>query len=198
MQILSVSNNMNKVLAAANEFEIDGLSKWTIPPASGNVYEEYKQFSTDVDHITITIRLRNAPRVRKYSVGLDKATKTKIHHYVGQIREAIGQADLPVKKRDSLYDKLNSFAEEVDRARTLFEAAMALYVDFCDAIGQGFDKLEPARKWIDSISTAMGRAKVLEDESRRSLPAPPKRIEPPRRPEPARPPSTDLDDEIPF
>jgi hypothetical protein len=188
---------INKVVAAAKEYKIDNIANWMVPPVNDRIYEIYKQFTTDVDHATITIRLRNAPRIKKYSVGLDQTTKTKIHHYVEQIREAIGQAALPVKKRDTLYDKLNAFAAEVDRIRTRFEAAMALYVDLCDGIGQGFNKLEPARKFIDSISTLMGRAKSLEDESGPALPPPPKRIEPPRRSLPA-PPSSDLDDEIPF
>jgi hypothetical protein len=187
---------INKVIAAAKEYKIDGLSDWTVPQVNDRISERYQQFTADVDHITITIRIRNAPRINKYSVGLDQSTKTKIHHFVEQIRGVIGQAELRVKKRDALYDKLNTFAAEVDRIRTRFEAAMALYVDFCDAIGQGFNKLEPARKFIDSISTMMGRAKSLEDEARPALPPPPKRIEPPRRSLPPPPPPDD--DEIPF
>jgi hypothetical protein len=63
--------------------------------------------------------------------------------------------------------------------------------------------LEPARKWIDSISRLLGRAKEAEETANPSLPAPEerKRIEPPRRHESGRKaPSIadELDDEIPF
>jgi len=80
------------------------------------------------------------------SGGLDGNTKAKIHHYIGQIRSAIETAGLPVEKRDALHGKLNLFAEEVDKTRTDLQAGMAFIVAFCDGIGQGFEKLEPARR----------------------------------------------------
>jgi hypothetical protein len=32
---------------------------------------------------------------------------------------------------------------------------MAVYIEVCDGIGQGFKKLEPVRKWIDSIAALL-------------------------------------------
>jgi hypothetical protein len=156
------------------------------------------------------IRIRNAPRIRKNSVGLDGNTKTKIHHHITQIRSAIEAAELPNDKRDALYSKLNNFAVEVDKARTGLEAGMAFYIAICDGIGQGFKKLEPARRWIDSIAALLGRAKEVEDSLRPSLPSPTERkqLEPPRLKLPSpqqelqerqqRLPITELDDDIPF
>jgi hypothetical protein len=78
---------------------------------------------------------------------------------------------------------------------------MAIYIAVCDGIGQGFKKLEPARKWIDSIAALLGRAKEVEDSLRPTLPRPQERkeLEPPRAqlapPERKR---NDLDDDIPF
>jgi hypothetical protein len=147
----------------------------------------------------------NAPRVRKNSVGLDGNTKIKIYHYVSQIRNAIEAAELPDSKRDALYSKLNIFVSEVDKVRTGLEAGMAVYIAICDGIGQGFKKLEPARRWVDSIAALLGRAKEVEDSLRPSLPPPleRKRLEPPqlKLPSPAEPqprPIHDLDDDIPF
>jgi hypothetical protein len=106
--------------------------------------------------------------------------------------------DLPIKKRESLYGKLNTFAAEVDRARTRFETASALLLEICDPIGQGFEKLEPARRWLDSIGALMARAKGLEDSIRLPKPTERPRLEPLRRnlPPPSKP--ADLDDDIPF
>jgi hypothetical protein len=192
---------INKVLAAAREFEINELDAWKPPSVDEKIHDIYKQLASVVDHITTQIRIRNVHRKRKYSVGLDNSARSKIHHYIEQIREVIAVADeLPIKKRDSLYDKLDTFALEVDRARTPFETATALWVDLCDAIGEGFTKLEPARRWIDSIGTLLGRVKALEDDARPALPksAERPRLEAPRKKLPAPTTPRDLDDEIPF
>jgi hypothetical protein len=193
---------MNKVHAAAAAFSIEVLATLEVPKSDQNsIAREYRQFVRDVDHVTIQIRIHSARSNRQGSVGLDDTTRAKIHHFIKQIREAIGQSELPDDKRDALYDKLNKFAAEVDKARTALQAGMAVYIAVCDAIGQGFQKLEPARKWIDSIGALLGQAKEGEDRADHRLPPPPerKRLEPPptkqvstsSRPRP-------VDDDIPF
>lgn len=192
---------MNKVLAAAKEYGIEALVQSQVPSANGRIFEEYRQFVSDVDHFTTQIRIRHATKNRKNSVGLDGNTKRKIHHHIHQIRNAIDQAELPDAKRESLYEKLGRFALEVDKARTGLEAGMAIYIAVCDGIGQGFKKLESARRWVDSIAGLLGRAKEVEDSLRPILPPPTerRRLEPPRSRHPAPPPKgADLDDDIPF
>jgi len=156
----------------------------------------YINFTADVDHFTTQVRIQNAPRNRQNSVGLDGNTKAKIHHYIQRIREAIEKANLPEDKKDSLFSKLSNFALEVDKNRTSLQAGMAVYIAVCDGIGQGFRKLEPVRKMIDSIAALLGRAKEAEDSLQ--LPSPPelKRIPPPHRQ--LEPPPSSEDDEIPF
>ncbi len=186
---------MNKVAAAAKEYGIKPLASLQVPAAQfHDVDGACRQFQMDVDHFTMTIRIRNATRDRRNSVGLDGNTKVKIYQYIQRIRVAIEKAELPEDKKDSLYDKLNRFALEVDKNRTPLQAGMAVYIAVCDGIGQGFKKLEPARRWIDAIAALMGRAKDVEDSLR--LPSPPelRRIEPPRRQ--LEPPPPSLDDEI--
>jgi hypothetical protein len=187
---------ISKVLAAATVYKIHALQNWTVPSARGDVDELYTAFTADVDHFTTQVRIQNAPRNRQNSVGLDGNTKATIHHYIQRIREAIEKADLPEDKKDSLYSKLNNFALEVDKNRTALQAGMAVYIAVCDGIGQGFRKLEPVRKMIDSIAALLGRAKEAEDSLR--LPSPPelRRIPPPLRQ--LEPPPPSEDDEIPF
>jgi hypothetical protein len=194
---------MNKVHAAAKVFGIEALANLAVPKADRNssIAEQYRQFVTGVDYVTIQIRLHSARSNRQGSVGLDDTTRAKIHHFIKQIREAIGQSELPDDKRDALYDKLNKFAAEVDKARTALQAGMAVYIAVCDAIGQGFQKLEPARKWIDSIGALLGRAKEGEDRADHRLPSPPerKRLEPPPEKQLPKPPPPEIvDDDIPF
>ena len=75
---------------------------------------------------------------------------------------------------------------------------MAVYIAVCAGIGDGFKKLEPVRRMIDSMAALLGKAKDVE-ENLPGLPPPAERkqLEPPRKP---LPPSAarELDDEIPF
>ncbi|MGH7036201.1 MAG: hypothetical protein ACREFL_20940 [Stellaceae bacterium] len=190
---------INRVLAAARVYNVDQLKGWEVPSVEGNVSNVYRQFSTDVDHFTTQIRIRNVARNRQGSVGLDGNTKAKIHHHIAQIRTAIEEAALPDDKRDALYGKLDRFALEVDKARTSLQAGMAVYIAVCAGIGEGFKKLEPVRRMVDSVATLLGRAKEAED----ALPALPaatdrRNLEAPRRRLPSPATRQDPDDEIPF
>jgi hypothetical protein len=193
---------MNKVQAAAKVYGIGVLANLDVPrPDRNGIIGEYRQFMRDVDHVTIQIRLHSARSNRQGSVGLDDTTRAKIHHFIQQIREAIGQSELPDDKRDALYDKLSKFATEVDKARTALQAGMAVYIAVCDAIGQGFERLDPARKWIDSIAALLGRAKEGEDRADHRLPPPPerKRLEPPPKGQIREPPrERPVDDDMQF
>lgn len=116
---------------------------------------------------------------------------------MGQIREVIEAADLPTEKHDSLVSKLNDFEREVDRTRTAYQQFGAMTIGVFSLIGEGFEKLEPARRWIDSAANLIDKAKQFEARMSPQLgaPKPPKRIAPPRPKESF---SIDLDDEIPF
>jgi hypothetical protein len=204
---------INKVLAAARAFGISALKEWRVPSAQDDIELIFVNLTSEVDHFTTQVRIRNASRNRQNSVSLDGNTKAKIHTYIQHIRETIEKSNLPEDKKDRLYDKLNTFALEVDKNRTSLQAGMAVYIAVCDGIGQGFKKLEPVRKMIDSIATLLGRAKDVEDSLRPALPrqqehkrleGPQARTEgnqnPPSQSGPSweAPKGGDLDDEIPF
>ena len=194
---------MNKVAAAVKAFRIEALAGLSVPTSFGyrsNGHDTYTDFLRKVDYVTLQIRILSVQSNREGSVGLDDTAKAKIHFFIKGIRDAIGQAETPDDKRDALYSKLNKFAAEVDRARTSLQAVAAVYIAVCDAIGQGFDKLEPARKFIDSIAGLMGGFKASEDRADNRLPAPQerKRLEPPPERLPSPPSAGPIDDDIPF
>jgi hypothetical protein len=115
----------------------------------------------------------------------------------------VDRLEISERKKQAMYSKIDALANEVDRNRTQFDAAMALIVEVASIGGDAAEKLEPVRKWIDSIARLLGRAKEAEDAAAPRLPGPQerKRIEPPRRTLPKRersPAVDDLDDEIPF
>jgi hypothetical protein len=175
---------INKVLAAARTYEISTLKDCEVPKVNSNIYQAYERFSADVDHFTTQIRIRRAGRNRQNSVGLDGNTKTKIHSYIQKIRIILDKAELPESKRDLLFSKLDAFVLEVDKARTNLQSVSAVYLTVCTVIGEGFNKLEPVRRFINSIAALIGKAKEAED-SLRALPSPTKLLESPRRQLPA-------------
>jgi hypothetical protein len=58
----------------------------------------------------------------------------------------------------------------------------AFWIEACEAFGDGVEKLEPLRKWVDSIGNLLGKAKNEESNGTRRLPSPEtqKQIEPPK------------------
>jgi hypothetical protein len=171
---------INKVLAAARAYKIDGLKDWEVPKVDSNCWEAYRQFTSDVDFFTMQIRIGHADRNRKNSVGLDGNTKAKIHSYVQKIRSVLDIAELPEEKRDLLFTKLDAFVVEVDKARTSLQAVASVYLSVCTVIGEGFNKLQPVRRFIDSIAALIGKAKEAED-GLRGLPYSTKQLESPRK-----------------
>jgi hypothetical protein len=194
---------INHVVAIARGLNLPLFDNYDVPTVEANIESFYTQFLQDVDHFTVQIRMRRARRLKLYSVALDGATKEKVRHYLGQIKIIVDDSKLSQRKKEALYTKINALADEVDRDRTRFDAAMALVLEVSTTGGEAVEKLEPARKWLDSIARVLGRAKEAENTATSRLPAPKerKRIEPPRRPteeEKSTEKFDDLDAEIPF
>jgi len=110
---------------------------------------------------------------------------------------------VPLPKKEALSARITALSDEVDRDRTRFDAYAGLALEMAATGGEVAQRLNPVRKFLDSIAGLLGYAKQAED-ARPSLPAPHerKRLTPPRKerlpaPEPPRQPDL-LDDDIPF
>jgi uncharacterized coiled-coil DUF342 family protein len=127
---------------------------------------------------------------------LDTAARQAIHALVNAIREKLNELTLPEAKRESLFNKLNQFAAEVDRNRTRPEAFYAFAIEAARAAREVNDELQPLQQTIDRVFDWLDKAKKLWDSlpawsERKKIEAPPKRIT-------QRTPVNDLDDDIPF
>ncbi len=78
------------------------------------------------------------------TVELDDSWRGKVHTYLAHIRPIIDQADIPQGLRDSILEKLNHLAAEVDRSRTRVQAFSEVLVELCVGIGDGANGLRPA------------------------------------------------------
>jgi len=192
---------MNRTLAAAQELGISALAEWTVPShtdTSSRIYDRWQNFTTAVENYTTRLAIKNSRRQRSHSIAFDHATKQKIRHYLDKIKEIVDNLRISEQKKEKIYARINALADEVDRNRTRFDAAMALSVEAASTGGTAFNKLRPA---LDSITRLFGKAKAEEDQSSSLLALEhQKRIEPPRfRPAaPATESGPTEDEEIPF
>ena len=197
---------INHILATINALDIPLLGRWTNNPQDANENANFSQIMFDIDAAVTMIKVRHAQYTRKASVGLDVSSRDKIRSLINKIKLTIDAMDIVVARRESLLDKLNAFATEVDRDRTRFEAFAALVIETTDTVAKVEKKLRPIKKWVDSIAGTLRSAKNSEDEQRRisgpqkHLPSPPKQIAPPSSElwTKDKPTKSDQDDEIPF
>jgi len=194
---------INRTVAAAKTLHLGILHDFEIPSHRANLWDAYQEFNTIVEHYMVQIQIVHGRRVRGYSVQLDPSTKSKIRHYLDKIREIVDRLEVPLPKKEALTAKITALTDEVDRDRTRLDAYAGLAVEMAATGGEVAQRLNPARKFLDSIAGLLGYAKQAED-ARPSLPAPHerKRLTPPRKerlpaPEPTRQPDL-LDDDIPF
>jgi hypothetical protein len=198
---------INQTLAAVRALNLGILESWQVPKHNSNLWEAYRDFSAEVEHYLVQIKVQHGRRISGHSVALDTATKLKIHHHIGQIREIVLKLEVLPAKKEALIAKVTALSDEVDRDRTRIEALAALTLEVAATTGEAARRLKPVKGILDTVAKLLGHAKDAEN-ARPSLPAPQerKRLEPPRSPksQPSAGPSWDavkggdLDDEVPF
>jgi hypothetical protein len=176
------------------------LTAYRNPPNSDNEFSDFFQdFRRHAEIASQKIMMEAARRVKigaQQIVVLDAAARQAIHALISALREKLNELTLPEKKRESLFNKLNSFAAEIDRNRTRPEAFYAFAIEAARAAREVNDELKPLQQTIDRVFDWLEKGKKLWDalpswNERKKIEAPPKRL-----PQPA--PINDLDDEIPF
>lgn len=188
---------INSTLAAARGLQLDYFEFWTTPTNRNEIYDTYRSFSLEVAKYTMQIRIRHSRRAKRYSVALDSATKQKIRHHLAQLKELSDKLELSSAKREAIRSKILALEMEMERERTRFDVVASFLLEAATVAGEIGEKLEPWRKWVDSIAGLLGRAK--EKDSHLSLPHPEehRKIEPPKRQLPS-PKNESSDDDIPF
>ena len=189
---------INETLGAARGLNITEFDEFSVPVNNHRYHEEYRAFTLAVDQYIMQVRIRHSRRAKRYSVALDAAAKEKIRHHLNQLKDLTDKLEVSTKKREAIIAKILALESEMERERTRFEVVGAFILESATIAGDAGEKLEPWRKWIDSIAKVLGAAKD-SDVANPSLPLPEerKRIEPPRRKLPP-PDSESIDDDIPF
>lgn len=160
-------------------------------------YITYRKFSKDVLYYRTILGIKHGRRVQKFSVRFDGATKQKIRHHLTKVREIVENMEISQDKKEALLLKIGALEQEVDRDRTRFESYAALVIESAGVLGDAADKLEPVRKWLDTIGRVIWGAKKEEGAKQLPPPAELKRIQPPQTTEQL-PENGNLEDDIPF
>jgi hypothetical protein len=166
------------------------LKKW-----SAGFNSNFEEFKDGLEKLVMEIRIRHARRLKPITsfVTVPDALREQIHRHVEKVRTIILNANLRDDKRDDLLKKLQTFAAEVDAARTKLQAWADLTIEVAKTAGAAAKELEPVKDILDSIGNLLGKAGDLMGLPGRKEP---KQIEGPKKQLPK--PKPDLDDEIPF
>lgn len=182
-----------KISTLAEELGIPGFNMFGSAPTQSKLDEIILKYENVISSIEIRSKIRKNRIGAEFSVMFSSNQKSKLHFFIGQIRDEINASSFPIEKKEAIFKKLSSLELEIDLDRTTFarvtDTIRALARLSGDVEREG---AEPWWKWVKGIFGIIDDAK--ESEPPRKLPAPP---EPPKRLEP---PSNraDSEDDIPF
>lgn len=171
---------LTKMNAAIAELGLESELSFGLPHVRDIDFETYQNLLYNINTYLTKLKIRHGRRVQGYSVRFDAATKQKIRHHLTQVRGIVDNLEVDQKKKETLFEKISALEQEVDRDRTRFDIYGAFVIEVAGVIGDATEKVEPLRKWVDSISRLIWGTK--EEEEAKQLPSPPERkqIEPPR------------------
>lgn len=194
-------------LTAFDEVHALGLlTAFQNPPSNDNQFGDFFQdFRRHAEIISQKILMEAARRQKVNAeniIVLDATARQTIHTLIAAIRQRLTEMALPEELRQSLFNKLNTFASEVDRSRTRTEAFFAFAVQAARTGKQVNDELKPIQQTIDRIFEWIEKATKLKDalppwRERKQIEAPKKALPSPDH-KPVDYGRRDLDDEMPF
>jgi hypothetical protein len=160
------------------------LGLGTIPRAmtSPVIEGEWQNFRSAISAIKTKHRLRASATIDSSSVSLGRVTKFRIEQEIERLRQLISDADLPEKKKKSLYSKLDELVEELHRQRLSFAKLAAVAAAIAGVLGGSTATLANGPEAIEVIGRILhwvGEEKAAEDEEQLLLSGPPKALPPP-------------------
>ncbi len=147
------------------------LTTFRTPPSTDTQFSQFFQdFRRHAEIASQKILIEAARRQKTGAqkvVVLDSNARDAIHKLIEAIRQKLNELPLPDNKRESLFNKLNAFAAEVDRNRTRTEAFFAFAIEAARTGKTVNDEIAPLQQTIDRILDWLEKAKNWND----SLPA---------------------------
>jgi len=151
---------INQTLAAARALCLEIFLDWKVPRHEHNLWDAYRDFSADVEHYLVQIKVQHGRRISGHSVALDTLIKLKLHHHIDQIREIVLKLEVLPAKKEALIARVASLSDEVDRDRTRIEALAALTLEVGTTTGEAARRLKPVKGILDTVAKLLGYAKT--------------------------------------
>jgi hypothetical protein len=200
-----VREYMNHTISTADALGLDFLDEefpFGASPhlkSNGQRDEQLDRLTFLVDRFAVRAQINHIRRPPQDTVALDASEKRILRHYVEQIKEVIDTSTLLVSKKERLYDRINSFLEEVDRDRTALQRFNDIVISLAHTTGEAAEELEPTWKWVRLIGALLG-ARQENEQAKLPKPVTPKKLPPPKKIKepPPKPRNADMDDDIPF
>lgn len=139
----------------------------------------YYNFVNDLEYLTVRLMVEQAGRQKAVAttLQLSQEYKKEIRVYIEKIKETVEAIELPIKKKDKIYKRINALANEVDCEWTKSDALMALTLEVADTGGEAAKKLKPVKDLVDSVTSMFAEAKEATENLLLSGPEKPKQIE---------------------
>jgi hypothetical protein len=94
---------------------------------------------------------------------LNAEEKQKIHTHIGHIRKILEESDLPDRKKNKLFERLNELAEEVDAHGTMTDRFFAFAGDVGFVLGDMTTKAKPLVQEVKEILRIVSRSRARQE-----------------------------------
>ena len=181
---------VDSLIAFDEVHNLDMFSDYGSPPNNdGEFYIFYQKIRRHANKSSIKIKMEAARRLKIVTesvIVLDASARQAIHALINAVKEKLYELTLPENKRESLFNKLNQFAAEVDRNRTRTEAFYSFAVDTARSAREVADELKPLQTTIDRVFDLIEKATKLNEsfppwKERMKIEGPTKRLAAPQQ-----------------
>jgi hypothetical protein len=94
---------------------------------------------------------------------LNATEKNKIHEHISRIRSLIDASDLPDRKKNALFERLNSLAGEVDQYGTRTDQFFAFMGDVAFVMGDMTNKAKPLIAEVKDMMKILSRSRARQE-----------------------------------
>ncbi|MCW2308558.1 hypothetical protein [Rhodobium gokarnense] len=170
---------ITSIMTSLNTLELKGSLRYINPDSNIEYHiQNFDDFLSSVGALLLHLKIKRRGN-KKYSVQIDIETRSEIINYVSKIKTLIRDSKIEENKKDAIFKKIHNLEIEIERVRTRYEVVADFMLATASLGGEIGEKLEPLRKWVDSIARLIGNAKK-EEQKQLTSPDEIKQIEPPK------------------
>lgn len=195
---------MNIVVAASKRYKITPLMELQMPQHDEFQDENYRQFSTDLDHYLTQLLLSDPESASENSIYITNSYKENVLKYLNAIKSEVEKSDLPENEQSKLLAKIYEIEDILNRRKISMFTVVMTVMAFLSFPGGAFASYDIVKKLAHNIIEETARENYSQSQNSIANQVEEIKLIPPRKdmclPSEKRVSSykNDLDDEIPF